>query len=78
MACGHAHSVAVDDQGRVYSWGDNQSGQLGVGSVDKQASCPYPRSAKSVLHVIWCVVCIGWCCVDCVCVCVCVLVCADC
>ncbi len=29
IACGDWHSLALDDTGRVFSWGDNASGQLG-------------------------------------------------
>ena len=29
IACGDYHSLALDDGGRVFSWGDNQFGQLG-------------------------------------------------
>ncbi len=30
IACGEHHSLALDDGGRVFSWGDNQFGQLGL------------------------------------------------
>jgi alpha-tubulin suppressor-like RCC1 family protein len=30
IACGDYHSLALDDGGRVFSWGDNQFGQLGL------------------------------------------------
>ncbi|KAI6880020.1 RCC1/BLIP-II protein [Hortaea werneckii] len=29
IACGDNHSLALDSEGRVFSWGDNSSGQLG-------------------------------------------------
>ena len=29
VACGRRHTVVLDEQGRVYSWGDNKYGQLG-------------------------------------------------
>ena len=29
IACGDYHSLALDDSGRVFTWGDNNSGQLG-------------------------------------------------
>ena len=29
IACGDHHSLALDDSGRVFTWGDNASGQLG-------------------------------------------------
>jgi N-acetylgalactosamine 4-sulfate 6-O-sulfotransferase len=30
IAAGRSHTLAVDDQGRLYGWGNNQAGQLGV------------------------------------------------
>ena len=30
VACGDYHSLALDQEGRVFSWGDNASGQLGM------------------------------------------------
>ncbi|CAJ0961629.1 unnamed protein product, partial [Mesorhabditis belari] len=38
VACGREHSVCVTDDGRVFSWGNNISGQLGLndkGTVEK-------------------------------------------
>ena len=37
VACGDAHSVAIDDNGTLFTWGDNSFGQLGVedGKGDK-------------------------------------------
>lgn len=32
VAAGGRHSLALDDQGRVYAWGDNSQGQLGDGT----------------------------------------------
>ncbi len=29
VSCGHTHSVAVDNNGMLFSWGDNSRGQLG-------------------------------------------------
>ena len=37
VACGHAHSLAVDKQGQVYAWGDGQYGQLGLGMAAKES-----------------------------------------
>ncbi|MCL2451782.1 IPT/TIG domain-containing protein [Candidatus Saccharibacteria bacterium] len=33
VAAGEAHSLALDDQGNVYTWGDNSNGQLGNNST---------------------------------------------
>ncbi len=32
VACGGAHTVAVTDNGMIYSWGYNKYGQLGINS----------------------------------------------
>ena len=37
MACGYAHTLALTDQGMVYSWGANSYGQLGTGNKSNQA-----------------------------------------
>ena len=29
VCCGYVHSVALDDQGQLFSWGGNKYGQLG-------------------------------------------------
>ena len=34
ICCGLNHSLALDSQGYVYSWGDNSNGQLGCGKDD--------------------------------------------
>jgi len=31
VSCGHAHCVALNNHGQLFSWGDNTYGQLGVG-----------------------------------------------
>lgn len=35
VAAGDHHSVAVDTSGRVFAWGDNGRGQLGIGDTSK-------------------------------------------
>ena len=40
MAGGEGHSLALDDNGRVYSWGWNSFGQLGIGSEIQESSTP--------------------------------------
>ena len=32
IACGHSHTLAVTDDGKLYTWGYNSYGQLGNGS----------------------------------------------
>ena len=36
VACGHTHSVAIDDRGSMFAWGDNGFGQLGIGDEHTQ------------------------------------------
>ena len=31
VCCGHAHTLAINQFGQMYSWGSNDSGQLGIG-----------------------------------------------
>eukprot|EP00743_Colponemidia_sp_Colp-15_P002521 GILK01002733.1.p1 GENE.GILK01002733.1~~GILK01002733.1.p1 ORF type:complete len:871 (-),score=95.60 GILK01002733.1:101-2677(-) len=38
VACGAAHSLALSEDGRVFSWGEGTSGQLGYGLVSKEVS----------------------------------------
>jgi alpha-tubulin suppressor-like RCC1 family protein len=42
VAAGEAHSCAADGQERVYCWGLNDWGQLGIGSFGGSASAPTP------------------------------------
>ena len=32
IACGYSHVLAVTDEGKLYAWGANNSGQLGNGT----------------------------------------------
>ncbi|KAM8967986.1 probable E3 ubiquitin-protein ligase HERC6 isoform X1 [Sarcophilus harrisii] len=32
VSCGHYHSIALTQDGKVFSWGDNDHGQLGLGT----------------------------------------------
>jgi alpha-tubulin suppressor-like RCC1 family protein len=34
--CGYAHTVLLDDQGGLYTFGDGSNGRLGLGSSDSQ------------------------------------------
>lgn len=40
VSCGHTHTVAIDNQGMLFAWGDNNFGQLG--SVTKSTTKFYP------------------------------------
>ena len=33
VACGHAHTIMLTDQGEVYAWGSGEHGQLGSQSI---------------------------------------------
>jgi hypothetical protein len=46
IACGTAHAVAADEDGRLYCWGLSKSNQLGLGSFRTQG---YPALANVVL-----------------------------
>lgn len=37
VVCGYAHTLALTDEGFVYSWGANSYGQLGTGNKSNQA-----------------------------------------
>jgi hypothetical protein len=45
------HSLAVDDQGRVWAWGDNQSGQLGDGTTTERPTPIVVRDLREVVAV---------------------------
>ena len=34
ISAGYGHTVAIDEEGKVYTWGDNYCGQLGDGTTD--------------------------------------------
>ncbi|XP_066487809.1 probable E3 ubiquitin-protein ligase HERC6 [Tiliqua scincoides] len=44
-ACGHYHSIALTRDGRVYSWGQNTYGQLGLGKGESFKARPQHVSA---------------------------------
>ena len=51
VACGDSHTLARTDDGRIYSWGDNAAGQLGLGAgqyVDQRK--PQPAAALDVAY----------------------------
>ena len=53
MGLGNNHSFALTDSGIVYTWGDNERGQLGVGiSKDVLPYSPKPMVVKSVNKVV--------------------------
>uniref|UniRef100_A0A8C5MMK1 HECT domain-containing protein n=1 Tax=Leptobrachium leishanense TaxID=445787 RepID=A0A8C5MMK1_9ANUR len=40
VSCGHFHSIALSDDGRVFSWGSNKAGQLGLGKQTPNQARP--------------------------------------
>ena len=40
IAAGYDHSLALDKDGNVYTWGDNGSGELGIGSHGGERTAP--------------------------------------
>ena len=45
MAIGETHACALDDQGTIFCWGSNGSGQLGLGSAEPSSLVPAPVTA---------------------------------
>lgn len=45
VACGEMHTLAVTDDGLVFSWGNNTKGQLGIGNPDNTVQ-RHPRSVS--------------------------------
>ena len=50
IAAGHVYSLALDSSGKVYSWGDNYSGQLGNGSTADNQLSPIAVDASGALN----------------------------
>ncbi|KAM4807743.1 putative E3 ubiquitin-protein ligase HERC6 [Rhinophrynus dorsalis] len=49
ISCGHFHSVTLAEDGRVFSWGQNNDGQLGLGKqVPNQTSPQLVKSLKGI------------------------------
>jgi alpha-tubulin suppressor-like RCC1 family protein len=46
------HTLAVDSQGRVHSWGSNQDGQLGRGVIGQTTGTPGVTTLKNVKRVV--------------------------
>ena len=47
IACGRQHTVAVADNGSLFTWGKNSNGQCGLGHTSNVSS---PCSVLSLLH----------------------------
>ncbi|XP_074130227.1 putative E3 ubiquitin-protein ligase HERC6 isoform X2 [Sminthopsis crassicaudata] len=49
VSCGHYHSIALTQGGKVFSWGDNDHGQLGLGkNFPSQASPQWVKSLDGI------------------------------
>lgn len=42
IQCGYSHALLIDKEDRVYSFGANMYGQLGIGVVEDKAKVPVP------------------------------------
>ncbi|KAF5898052.1 putative E3 ubiquitin-protein ligase HERC3, partial [Clarias magur] len=49
VACGNYHTVALTKDGQLFTWGQNSSGQLGLGKGEP--SSPSPRPLKSLCGI---------------------------
>jgi len=52
VACGGAHCAAVSADGRCFTWGKNQNGQLGHGDVKPSTNGPQPVEGMP-RSVVW-------------------------
>ena len=49
IASGSTHNLALKEDGTVWSWGDNTSGQLGDGTNDNRTrTCTGKRTCKTL------------------------------
>ena len=56
IACGGDHSVIVSHSGAVYTWGNNNKGQLGLGDTENRA---FPTQVRSLRNQKVCYVSCG-------------------
>ncbi len=57
VSAGHAHNVALRSNGTLWAWGNNDSGQLGIGVITRRSS---PVSVVGGF-TDWCQASAGWC-----------------
>ncbi|KAG8454246.1 hypothetical protein GDO86_000766 [Hymenochirus boettgeri] len=49
VSCGNFHTISLSEDGRVFSWGQNTNGQLGLGTqIPDQASPQFVKSLKGM------------------------------
>nr|XP_029502142.1 probable E3 ubiquitin-protein ligase HERC3 isoform X2 [Oncorhynchus nerka] len=47
VACGDHHSIALTQDGKVFTWGQNSRGQLGLGKGEPRTLSPQPLKSLS-------------------------------
>ena len=50
MACGKAHTVVYTRSGKMFAFGSNAEGQLGVGRTPEYSDIPMELSTKEVIR----------------------------
>ncbi|EDW83039.2 uncharacterized protein Dwil_GK22640 [Drosophila willistoni] len=48
IACGNEHSLALTNDGTIYSWGSNRYGQLGMSEPENMSNCHFPMHLTSI------------------------------
>ena len=54
ISCGSYHSAALTSAGRVFAWGDNFHGQVGISSTTQIVPCPSAVDSFGVVQMIAC------------------------
>lgn len=52
LAAGHQHSIALSDDGRVWTWGSNEYGQLGLATASKVRPLFVPKRVPKLKNVV--------------------------
>lgn len=52
LATGRSHVLALDAKGKVYSWGNNDHGQLGLGDSGGEGNQNVPVEITSIRDVV--------------------------
>ena len=60
IACGHLHSLALTEEGEVYSWGHDNYGQLGIGRHSTETEPVKVSGSNGFESEIVSVACAGW------------------
>lgn len=51
LSCGYGHNLIIDESGKVFGWGSNSKGQLGLGDT-KDRHIPHPINAFDTVPVL--------------------------